>query len=120
LGGAEREREREKGKGKESPRGGWPAEAHTIYAEHIGLRDVREFAGTLAPAVTLFGWDTVRPWFEAYCRSAPYRKRDGAIHGDRPGDKPEDLVKNTAFCSPADFVKNLTTWRERCAPMVMT
>lgn len=97
--------------------GGWPAEAQAIFAEHIGLREVREFGRQLKPAVDAHGWDTVKPWWEAYCRSAPYRKRDGSIHGDRPGDKPEDAVKNPTFCSPADFVKTLTFWRQRCEPL---
>lgn len=118
LGGAERERERDQGTGKGIiSAGGWPAEARDIFAEHIGLREVREFGRQLKPAVDAHGWDAVKPWWEAYCRSAPYRKRDGSIHGDRAGDRPEDAVKNVAFCSPADFVKTLTVWRQRCEPL---
>lgn len=121
LGGAEREREREREQGKgiitAGAVGGWPAEASAIYAEHIGLRSPAEIGKVLKPAVATHGWETLRPWWEAYCRAAPYRKRDGSIHGDRGGDRPEDAVKDTRFCSPRDFLNTLATWRERCQPL---
>lgn len=100
------------------PASNWPAEAYEIYRSHIGLLAPARFGRALGPAVEEFGWEAVKPWFVAYCTSRPYQKANGTIHGDRPGDKPEDATKDTRWCSPEDFVKNLTFWRERCAPLV--
>lgn len=144
LGGAEREREREKGKGEgrrervaavaangnlvESPRKtasgkpdrapSWVDEARALYADAIGLVHPGRLGKALKPAVDAHGWPLVKRWFTAYCTTRPYQKRDGSFHGDRPGDKPEDAVKDTRFCSPEDFAGTLATWRERCSPMV--
>lgn len=108
------------GKGKPSAGAfpSWVAEAHAMYSAEIGMLEFARIGKALKPAVDAHGWDVVRPWFAAYCRTRPYQKRDGSFHGDNPGDKPEDLVKDTRFCSPEDFVKNLATWRDRCAPLV--
>ena len=106
------------GVARSNHRGGWPADAATLWAEHIGVRSPAEFGKQLAPAVQQFGWPDVRAALDVYCKAAPYRKRDGTIFGDSPNDKPGDLpVKNTTFCSPADFVKNITQWRDRLKPL---
>jgi hypothetical protein len=96
----------------------WVDEAHTLYADAIGLVPHGRLGKALKPAVDAHGWPQVKRWFTAYCTTRPYQKRDGSFHGDRPGDKPEDAVKDTRFCSPEDFAGNLATWRERCSPMV--
>lgn len=96
----------------------WVEEAHTLYADAIGLVTHGRLGKALKPVVDVHGWPQVKRWFTAYCGTRPYQKRDGSFHGDRPGDQPEDAVKDTRFCSPEDFAGHLATWRERCSPMV--
>lgn len=113
-----------KGKGKFSAGGGngvpggWPNQATQIYAEHIGLLSVGRIGKALKGVVHAHGWEVVRPWFTAYCKARPYQKRDGSIYGDAPGDKPAGAIRDVRFCSPEEFAKTLTVWRERCQPMV--
>ncbi len=122
----DRDRDREQGEGPNTAgdKGrrlaepeGWVSEAQATW-KAIGIIPWVRLRKALRPAVQEFGsWEAIRPWFEAYCRAAPYRKRDGSIHGDRPGDKPDDAVRDTRFVSPESFVKEITFWRERCQPM---
>jgi hypothetical protein len=98
--------------------GGWPDQAQRIYAEHIGHLAVGRLGKALSEVVKAHGWDTIEPWFTAYCKARPYQLRDGGFYGDRPGDKPDGATRDTRFCSPEDFARTLNTWRDRCAPLV--
>jgi hypothetical protein len=113
-----------KGKGKVAAKGGngtaggsWPDQAQRMYAEHIGHLPVGRVGKALAEVVKAHGWDTVRPWFLVYCKARPYQKRDGTIHGDRPGDTPDGATRDVRFCSPEEFARTLTVWRARCEPL---
>jgi len=121
AGNGKRNRNRKgNGKGDAEPPGNWPADAAEIFKAEIGFLPIGRFGRTLAPAVAEYGWDGtqgVKRWFTAYCRSRPYQKANGSIHGDNPGDTPEGAHKDTRWVSPEDFMKSLTFWRERCAPM---
>lgn len=117
---AERDREVGKGSGKgnDAPVGAWPGEAFELYKAAVGIVPIPRLAKALKPAVDTYGWETVKPWFAAYCRSRPYQKRDGSIHGDDPRDDPTKAVRDTRFMSPEEFVKTIAIWRDRCAPLV--
>lgn len=102
----------------------WVDEARTIY-QAIGDLPHARIGRALSQTVKEYGWEhedrrpAVKRWFTAYVETRPYRKRDGSYHGDNPGDNPGNIPpRNTDFMSPEDFVKNLATWKERCAPLV--
>lgn len=97
----------------------WVQEAMTLYESHIGMLPFGRLGKALRPAVLKWGWggpkdNQVHQWFDAYCRHKPLMRANGTTP-DVIG-KGEALVKNTQFCSPEDFVKNLAFWREYCTP----
>ena len=95
----------------------WVLAAMALYESEIGMIPFGRLGKALKPAVKRFGWggphdNQVHEWWHAYCRHKPLMRANGTTP-DVIG-KGEPLVKNTQFCSPEDFVKNLTFWRDRC------
>lgn len=94
----------------------WVNEPVTIYGAHIGLVGHGQMGAALKPACLAYtpeagnaaaGWAVIKPWFEAYCSLRPFQKPSGSFPRN-----PDEAEKNTRFCSPADFVKNIAFWRE--------
>lgn len=79
----------------------------------------------LKAAVDQYGWDDGNPkgqhvkrWLLVYLDARPFTRRDGSIWGDLPTDNDGNAPpRDTRFCSPEDFAKNLATWRSRCTPI---
>ena len=95
----------------------WVLEAMSLYESEIGMIPFGRLGKALKPAVTRYGWggrhdNQVHEWWHAYCRNKPLMRANGTTP-DVIG-KGEPLIKNTQFCSPEDFLKNITLWRERC------
>lgn len=143
LGGAERERDLGEGEGKGSftpdsacrkssgkppTRAAWVAEAVKLWHDAVGVVTFGHMGNALKPAVDQHGWDTgdpkgqhVKRWLMVYLDCRPYTRRDGSIWGDLATDNDSNApTRDTRFCSPADFVKNLATWRARCEPLKAT
>lgn len=96
----------------------WLQSAATIYGMEIGLPAYGRLGKALKPLVLKHGWPEVEKWWRCYCQNRPYLKRNGAIHGDEPGDGPHNLpAKDTRFVSPEDFVRTYQRWREECGPV---
>lgn len=95
----------------------WVLEAMALYESEIGMIPFGRLGKALKPAVKRYGWgarhdNQVHEWFEAYCRHKPLMRANGTTP-DVIG-KGEPLIRNTQFCSPEDFVKNLTFWGQYC------
>lgn len=96
----------------------WLKAAGAIYAAEIGMPVYGRLGKALKPLIEQHGWLNVEKWWRCYCQNRPYLKRNGAIHGDEPGDGPHNLpAKDTRFVSPEDFVRTYQRWREECGPV---
>lgn len=98
---------------------GWVAEAHALYAKHIGILPFGRLGKALKPVVAKWGWGDIRggavhQWWDIYCRHRPTQRANGTWPNALDG---EEVVKNTRFCSPEDFVKTLQTWRDLAQPV---
>lgn len=95
----------------------WPAEAYELWKD-IGILDPGRLGRAIKPAVKEYGWAAVKPWLALYIKLRPLQRRDGSVWGDLNGDSPKnEPPRNTSFCSPDDFVKNLNAWRQRLTPI---
>lgn len=98
----------------------WVAEARELYRQ-IGLLSHGRIGKALSDAVKELGWDTpagIKAAFALYCEYAPYRCRDGHVHGFHELDRPENRPpRNTDHCSPEHFVKNLAQWTALLVPV---
>lgn len=94
-----------------------------MFEQWIGILPHGRIGKALRPAVERYGWhnpekpnDSVKRWWEVYCKQRPYQRSDGSFWGDRASDVGDLPPKNTTWCTPEDFVKNVAKWREDCLP----